>query len=601
MKKQKKLSSVELLTLELNQLQEQVLQYYIQFQLNKLDKRAQNAFENIVGNDFSVRNIIYCCLPSERLKISSIKNVGKSTAPKLISFLESYEQFLTWVYRLKDQELIKAHRNKFILCLAFKNHDFPLELLLTDSVFKIVEYLLNNKLLFDTIKQQVYLNAFEIYSGTRNISLDELTNKFNLTRERVRQIKLSFQENLKNGLSVLKKLEEDFESKYGVDTDASMIELAPKQYFKINQKNGTKYSHHFIQAILGYCLSHKVEMVGEFYDVFKFRASKSRKRHNWKNIYLIQNLIVQCVDFTSMFDALHHEVTKRHPVDKKIDLISFVDRFIRPYNLIKSQTICELVKRMFLKEFEEIIIDNGELVIQRNSLMLYHEFCSQALESIGRPAHVQEIKEELNQLYPQKQFKIGQVRSSLKRIHGFIPIGRSSVFALQKWDGQLENFKGGTIREIVTQYLQEHSEPINLKQITQFVRQYRPRTTLSSISTNLRLKSPNPFVFYKGGYVGLKSKVYSMKYEVLELNYTVKREDWYTIFNRLVFYLQKHNHFPAPSKVTGREVKLYNWYILQKKCCLENKLAKDKCLLISELIRKYPRIDYRSFKKIAIS
>ncbi len=600
--KNKKLSSVELLTLELNQLQEQVMQYYIQFELKQLDKRTQNAFKNIVGNDFSVRNIIFCCLPSERLEMSSIKNVGKSTAPKLISFLESYEQFLTWIYKLKDQELIKAHRNRFILCLAFKNHDFPLETRLMDSVFKIVEYLLENKLMFDAVKQQVYLGSFKIYSSTKeNIHLDELTNKFNLTKERVRQLKLSFQENLKYGLSVLKKLEEDLQSKYGIDTDAPMIKLTPQQYFKINQKNDTKFSHHFIQVILGYCLSHKVEMVGEFYDVFKFRVSKSRKRHNWKNIYLIQNLIVQCVDFTSMMDTLHHEVIKRHAVDKKINFISFVDRFIRSYNLIKSQTIYQLVKKIFLKEFEAISIDNGALVIKRNSFMLHHEFCSKALEAIGRPAHVQEIKDELNKLYPQREFKIGQIRSSLKRAYGFIPIGRSSVFALQKWEGKLENFKGGTIREIVTQYLQEYSEPIKIKQIVQFVVQYRPNTTLSSISTNLRLKSPNPFVFYKGGYVGLENKVYSKRYEVLELDSPIKREDWYDVFSRLVSYLEKHNHFPAPSKVTGPGVKLYNWYILQKKGCLENKLPRDKCLLIFELIRKYPRIDYRSFKKIAIS
>ena len=597
MKNKQKLSPVELLTLELNPLQEEVLQFYIQFHLKKLDKRTQNALKTIVRDDFSAKNMHYCCLPLEKLDTNSIKNVGKSTAPRLRSFIESYEQYLAWICNLKNQELIKAHRNRYVLGLAFKNHDFPLELLLTDSVFQIVEYLLNNKLLFDTIKQEVYFSSFEIYSGKTCVHLYDLAKKYNLTVERVRQLKLSFQENLRNGLSILKKMEEDFGLKYGIDTESSMIELTPEHYFRINQENNTKFSHHFIQAILGYCLSHKVDMVGKFYDVFKFRISKSRKRHNWKNIYLIQNLISQSVDFTSLVDTLHKEVVKRHVADKKLNYFIFVAKFIRPYNLVKWESIHQIVKKILLKEFEGVVMDNEFIIIKRNSLILYHEFCGQALESIGRPAHVQEIKKKLHELYPEKEFQIGQIRSSLKRKHGFIPIGRSSVFALQKWEGKLENFKGGTIREIVAEYLQQHSEPIKLKQITQYVKQFRPTTTQSSIGTNLRLKTPGPFVFYKGGFIGLKCKVYSIKYEVLKVDNSTKREDWYSVYRRLVAHLEKHNHFPTPGKVIGHQIKLYNWYILQKKCYSESKLPKDKSFLISELIRKHPRIDYRSSKK----
>ncbi|MCY4162075.1 MAG: helicase associated domain-containing protein [Flavobacteriaceae bacterium] len=601
MKKKQKLSSIELLTLEMSQLQEEVLQFYVQFHLKKLEKRTRNAFKSIVGDDFSAKNIIYYCLPSEKIDINTVKNVGKSTAPKLKSFIESYEEYLAKIYRLKNKELIKAHRNRYVLGLAFKNHDFPLQLLIKDSVFQIVQYLLKNKLLFDTMKQEVYLNSYEIYSESKQMNIHELAKKFHLTTERVRQVKLSFKENLKNGLSVLKKVEEDFKSKYGIDTESSIIDITAEQYVQINQKNNTQFSNKFIQMVLGYCLSHKVNMVGEFYDVFKFRVSKSRKRHNWKNIYLIQNLMTQSVDFVALVDALHNEAIKKHVVNKRIPYFTFVDQFIQPYKLVQTELIHQTVKKILLEEFEEIMMDEESIIIKRNSLVLYHEFCSHALESIGRPAHVQEIKKKLDELYPEKEFQIGQIRSSLKRMHGFIPIGRSSVFAFQKWEGKMENFKGGTIREIVIEYLNQHSEPISLKQITQYVLQYRPKTSKSSISTNLRLKVPNPFIFYRGGFIGLESKVYSMKYEVLKLSHSIKREDWYSVYNRLVAYLEVHNHFPAPSKVSKHQVKLYNWYILQKKYCAENKLPKEKCHLISQLIQKYPRFDYRSFKKIAVS
>ena len=41
----------------------------------------------------------------------------------------------------------------------------------------------------------------------------------------------------------------------------------------------------------------------------------------------------------------------------------------------------------------------------------------------------------------------------MKREHGFVPISRTSVYGLSIWKDEFENFHGGTIREIIREYL----------------------------------------------------------------------------------------------------------------------------------------------------
>jgi hypothetical protein len=77
---------------------------------------------------------------------------------------------------------------------------------------------------------------------------------------------------------------------------------------------------------------------------------------------------------------------------------------------------------------------------------------------------------------------------------------------LKKWDYEKENIKGGTIRSIVQEFLENHSTPVHIKKITEFVLKYRPESNSGSIITNLKLDKHDIFVFFNDSYVGLESK-----------------------------------------------------------------------------------------------
>ncbi|MCY4560924.1 MAG: hypothetical protein OXC03_01130 [Flavobacteriaceae bacterium] len=596
MKKFTKLS----LGLKLNSLQKEVLLSYIQLEFEKLNVRSQNGVKSIVGNNFSLRYFLFRCLSNEEFDLSKIKNVGPQTIPFLLSFFESINEYLVWVSHQNDNKLLNAHRNKHQLALAFNLHDFPIELFHKGAIFPIVSYLLNNRLLFDKKKHDVYVQSFEIYSDSKPKHFNDLADELGISPERVRQIKQNFLHDLDKELSILSQFEEDFNSRYGIDTSTSHIELSNSSYDKINQQNGTKFSKQFILKILSHSVSDSHELVGEFFDIFKHRNSQARSRHNWKNLYLINYLYSQALDFKSLINELHREINKRHRAEKKIDFNSLIAKHLQVHNLVDQKTIHSIALTIINGEFTEVEFRDGLLTVKRNTKVLFHEFSYAALEDIGHPAHLNEIQNKLTELYPKKEFKIDQIRSSLKRVNGFVPIGRSSVFALKKWEQMSENFKGGTIREIVLEYLENQSEPIHIKKVTEYVKKFRPSTSLGSINANLRLMNPNPFVNFIGGLIGLKNKIYDLKYETAKKG--VIKEQWNESYNRLVTYLEVNDGFPFPENLYGQTENLYNWYILQRKRYFESELSDQKSSLFADLLEKYPRVDLVSnWKKVSQS
>lgn len=91
----------------------------------------------------------------------------------------------------------------------------------------------------------------------------------------------------------------------------------------------------------------------------------------------------------------------------------------------------------------------------------------------------------------------------MTRYYRFIPVGRSSIYGFKERKNINNNFKGGTIREIVADYLSDFDIPQPASHVAQHVIQYRPKSNEYSIIQNLKLQTKNSFKFYERNLVGL--------------------------------------------------------------------------------------------------
>ena len=75
----------------------------------------------------------------------------------------------------------------------------------------------------------------------------------------------------------------------------------------------------------------------------------------------------------------------------------------------------------------------------------------------------------------------------MKRKNGFVPVGRKSVFGLKKWESELDNFKGGTIKDVIIDFLQNKTEPIHINSILEYLDKFRENKDARSVLSNIKL------------------------------------------------------------------------------------------------------------------
>lgn len=181
----------------------------------------------------------------------------------------------------------------------------------------------------------------------------------------------------------------------------------------------------------------------------------------------------------------------------------------------------------------------------------------------------------------------------MKRKNGFVPVGRKSVFGLKKWENELENFKGGTIRDIVEEYLTLFSTPKHISSITEYVLKYRPKSSQYSILQNLKLDESGLYIFYKKSHIGLASKKYESDFKRLSDVAKSDIKTWDETFEILQNFITIKRRLPFSNRVPEEEIKLYRWINVQQCKQKKGNLEKNKKDKLNSLLIKHPITNVR--------
>jgi len=133
------------------------------------------------------------------------------------------------------------------------------------------------------------------------------------------------------------------------------------------------------------------------------------------------------------------------------------------------------------------------------------------LKKENEPLHIEEIlvkvlKEGI-EITSEKKLRI-----ALSNRNEFIYFGDKRTFGLKSWEKNGE-IKGGSITEMVYEYLNQFDEPKHISEIFSFVKKYK-RTTLGSIRSSIRREIKEKsimFEIHKNHMVGIKGKEYPLE------------------------------------------------------------------------------------------
>lgn len=591
--KAKKENPLKDIILNLTRVQREVINSFIFVNTNSLSVRSKNAISLHLKNNLKVKNFTEKVLLSESFNIQNIKNIGAKCVPEIEIYISIIKDFIFEVNQTKDEKYLIALKNKFLIQRTFDISLVPSEILESESIFQLTKFLLNRNAFFDETQTVIAKRALKLFSNQKELTLDDIAEQVDLSRERVRQIRKLCIENLFNKLLFISNFNDDLFQKYSIDIESRYIEINTDILNKINQSNNTNFSREFITYILSAYLKNSFSIVGNFEDVLQPKYFNSRNRHNWNNFYLVEKELALEFDFTSFVNDISNRISNRIEETYSFNFKSYLSKFLTNNNIDILDLLFPICEKIINEEFEIYLDLDENINFKRNTTRQAHEYAFEALEYLGKPSKVKEIYEKVIELHPNYDTEEAKIRVSMKRKNGFVPIGRKSVFGLKKWESELKNFKGGTIRDIVEEYLMQFPNPRHISEITEYVLKYRPKSNQYSILQNLKLDDSELYIFFKNSHIGLTTKKYNSDFKKISEIKKINKKTWEESFEIFQNFVSLEKRLPFSNGVPEKEIKLYRWLNVQKSKQNKGQLAKNKIEKLNSLLAKYPSVNGR--------
>jgi hypothetical protein len=550
--------------LNLSSLQFKIVDQYINTNLNYLSSISRNSISRFLNSNISAQNFIDKILKNKRFHFSKIQNVGAKSEKELLSFIKKVK----------------------VLILNIIDKEFQ-------SIFKLAYFGIEHNKIFKKKDNIIFQKSLKIFDNQNELTLDELAEQLNITRERVRQIRKNIIENLFTYFEYIKYIEDDLYQKYNIDQNQHLINF---DYDLINKHNKTNFSNEFITFIIYTYISDKFDLIGEIEDVLLPNSINSRERHNWRGCYIINQDLTKIFDFNNFMKDLNERLNERIEETYSFPFNSYLSNFMKEYDNTQITLLQPVVEKIINEEFDIFIDFNENIVFERNTVKQVHEYAIEVLEKLGVPSNIEEIFNYIEKDFPEITKSKEALRGSLQRTSEIIYFGRSSTYGLKKWENEEDGIKGGTIRSIVIKFLELESEPIHISKITKHVLKYRPDSNQKSIYYNLKMDESNSFIFFKESYVGLIQKNYDKAYEFISIDERIEKKSWKERYSELTNFLNKNSRLPFSSGCSKNEIKLYRWYQVQLGKSRKGDLDSEKSTLIKDIFDKSEQNSIRKLR-----
>ncbi|AXE17953.1 hypothetical protein DR864_09505 [Runella rosea] len=569
--------------------QREVINSFIESNSNNLSNRSKNAIVSFLKGNLKIRNVSDNILTNDQFSIKDIKNVGTKTTNEIEQFIDSIKVFIEIVGKVENESKLIALKNKFYINKTFLISEIPNEILENLSIFNLVDFLIKNNALFKSHQNIVFQKSVKIYKDQQELTLTQVGKDLNITKERARQIRKNCLDEMFNKLQFIKNIDENLLQKYGIDINQDFIRIDEDLNYSINTLNKTNFSNEFNLFIIFIYISKNFELIGNIEDVLEPKYIKHRNRHNWKNFYLVNRNISKEFDFNALVDDINGRLNERINDTYSFNFLSYLTNFLKTEKKIILPIILSISEKIINQEFELYLDLYETLVFKRNTVKQVTEYAIEVLEKIGIPSKIEVIYNLIQKDYPEITKSVDSLRGSLQRTSEIIYFGRSSTYGLKKWEKEKDNIKGGTIRQIVIEYLENNSSPQHISKIASYVLQFRPNSNEYSIIQNLKLDESETFIFYKNSIIGLSQKIYEDKYILSDGSKINEKKTWEERFDELTDFLNANNRLPFSSGCPDTELILNRWYKIQVRKIKKIALDDKKCSLIKEVINKFEK------------
>ena len=538
---------------DFNPFKKGALNRHIEYLISNLKIRARNGITQFFGETFTAKEIIET-IYSYSFDFQDIKNIGSKTVSELNDFKGDISNFIETLRFIEDDKLSREYA-KLIVKTTFSNlpinFDEQFENVFDNTgkikLFKLIYFLVENGHL---LKQKEKTLFYFLYTETCTKSLEQIATELDLGKERLRQIKVTFEDQIQDYFRFILSFNSQDLVSYNITTEPNFKIIDTDFIQKINIAEDVKFNVLFYSIIFGLFLENSHSVLGD--DETISGKGNYSNTIRYKNCYIIDNGTFHSFDFKTFTNDVSINLSNRITETYALHFEGYLLQFIKQEGKQYLSSIKETCEAIIYNEFDLVVNNEGYIVFERNVKKPLVHYTIEILEAFGQMTKVEDILRAINEKYPELEINEQSVRSTLQREKNlFIYIGRTSTYGLKKWELENKALKGGTIRDIAEEYLEKYETPQHTYDIVNYVKQYR-NTSGTSIFRNIQAEENNRFVFFEGGYIGLKSKTYApadiVFKRVAGTNFrtdVLKKFNGWDFDKIILYYVNTYNYTPV--------------------------------------------------------
>lgn len=546
--------------------------------IQELSVRARNAI-NYYPWDF-IEDFVH-----KNKNIMDLKSIGKKSFEEIQAVVMKLKEYAEEA-KAKSQEEISPEKLQIIEYEMYFDYcwdDFSCRYFLRNGhlpMLHILENWINNC----TDKGwNIFKSCLPLFAGIEPKTLDELAEKYNLTRERCRQLcvkhiekfqKVDDKELSSSSINLTKIITKTEEWQYLTKATSSnnLLEIGIMHPYVVDEK--CNLSQEFCFFILSILLASEYSLVGN-----EVISLPTRAKRIWNNTYLIRREYVDAFNFREipiLLEETENSLTENVEVDAE-QLV--IDTFFLAWNNFDTDKVCvvsDILSHILIQEYGKIPNEKFQFTLESKKVINATDIIYNILYKNGDLMTVDNIFTELDKTFPNRYKSSDSVRALVANDPRICMIGKASLVGLLEW----KHIKIGSIRDIIVHFLSKFDEPQPVAKIVEYVQQYRDSTEKSIRSS---MGSGNQFVQFSGGLYGLKDKTYAEWYDIPE-----KRRSFALRVNEMEDFLRKNLHFPFSQSDNSIEESLYTWWRRIAKSEELSDEQRTEIKRIQELYKDYP-------------
>lgn len=514
-----------------------------------LSVRARNGINSYAG-DF-IEDFVH-----SHKNLNDLRNIGKKSVEEISRVVEELRSYIDKIIEHdfseeeKDQLLLKSKYGSFMDGYACRVYSDKKQL----PMFHIVENILESERKYDT-KIQFLNYLLPMVKGEASLTLEQIAENKNLTRERVRQICTKGIDYLYGKMDTNKSDKLDYSKIVSVSEDWS--------YVKDKLESEDVIKPNFVEELLEQEDCNLTVSVGILVILRIFNGEYSvvgkrpydmptRSKSLWNNSFLVKQELVEAFDFDDMRCTLELYFSE-HDAEEMIcqtaeELV--LGFFMSSWNMFDSskvEAVANVVSEILMQEYGLIPDEEFRFLIQGQKTLTAADVLFRVLSEKYEPMSLDELYEILQTQCSFKYKSSASVRGIVNSDTRLCMVGVDNLVALSEW----EHIKFGGVREIIVQFLEQFDKPQSVQEIVEYVLRYRNTTENSIRST---MYSGSQFRQFDNGYFGLSDKSYPCEYIYAQ------SPDFTQRVQELESFLIDKGHFPFSSSEDNAEKNLRQWW-----------------------------------------